>query len=250
MSEVEPPQWLSPQWPAPSTVRALSTTRRGGCSAGPYAGLNLADHVGDSPQAVAANRRALASAADLPCEPLWLEQVHGPTCIEADGATGRPRADGAVARHRGTVCAVLTADCLPVLLCDRAGTTVAALHAGWRGMAAGIVEAGVAATALAPGRLMAWLGPAIGPRAYEVGEEVRAALSAADPGAFRPSARAGHWHADLCAVARSLLAAAGVTEVYGGGRCTASEPAEFFSYRRDGTCGRMATLIWHEGRGG
>jgi len=245
MSEPHP-HWITPQWPAPASVSALSTTRRGGHSAGPYSELNLADHVGDRSQAVAANRCALGASAGLPGQPLWLEQVHGSRCVDADGATGAPRADGAVAHQPGAVCAVLTADCLPVLLCDRDATTVAALHAGWRGLAAGIIETGVAATGVPPGRLLAWLGPAIGARRYEVGEEVHAALCAVEPRAFTPAPRAGQWYADLYALARARLAGAGVTAVYGGGHCTASEPHEFFSYRRDGVCGRMATLIWLE----
>lgn len=182
----------------------------------------------------------------LPTEPLWLDQVHGTRVVRADSAETRPRADGSCAYQPGWVCAVLTADCLPVLLASKDGTSVAALHAGWRGLAAGILEEGVACMDSSPDQLVAWLGPAIGPQAFEVGDDVRQAFfesgSAAD-GSFRPNDR-GRWLVDLYALARGCLAAAGVAEIYGGDRCTYSEAETFFSYRRDGTCGRMASLIW------
>lgn len=239
------PRWITPDWPAPAGVRALTSLRAGGVSRGAYAGLNLALHVGDDPERVRENRDRLARAAGVPVEPCWLEQVHGAGVIDA--ADWRPgvRADAAVARDPGRVCAVLTADCLPVLLCARDGGAVAAIHAGWRGLAAGVIEAAVRALGDSG---IAWLGPAIGPQAFEVGEEVRAVFLAADAdaaAAFRPSP-AGRWLADLYRLARRRLRAAGVTEVYGGGECTHRDAARFYSYRRDGVTGRMASLIWRE----
>jgi YfiH family protein len=243
-----PPQdgWIRPGWPAPAKVRAVSTTRLGGTSRGPYAAFNLADHVGDVPGAVASNRSLLMQRLALPAEPSWLQQVHGRAVVPAQ-PNGAPReADASFSLGPGAVCAVLTADCLPVLLCDRDGARVAAAHAGWRGLAAGVLEAAVEALQVPGARLMAWLGPAIGPRNFEVGDEVRAVFLAHDSAAapaFRPSP-AGRWLADLYILARQRLAETGVTEVYGGGLCTFSDQRRFYSYRRDGTTGRMATLIW------
>lgn len=249
MSGASPGFWISADWPAPVQVRAGCTTRVGGASAAPWDSLNLGAHVGDAPDAVRENRARLQQGLALPAVPAWLNQVHGTTVV--DGAAGEtaaegPGADGAFAAQPGVVCAVLTADCLPVLLCDRAGTRVAAAHAGWRGLAAGVLEAALQALGGDPGQVMAWLGPAIGPAAYEVGDEVREAFvdgDARNAPAFVP-ARPGHWYADLYALARLRLRAAGVQAVYGGTRCTFSEPARFFSYRRDGVTGRMASLIW------
>ena len=245
-------QWIQPDWPAPANVRALQTTRAGGVSAGPYASLNLGDHVGDDPAAVAQNRALLR--AELPGEPLWLKQVHGDGVADADRALGVPDADAAMARQPGKVCAVMTADCLPVLLCDRAGTVVAAAHAGWRGLAGGVVEAAVRAMQVAPQELLAWLGPAIGPTAFEVGEEVRQAFMAHDPQAakaFTPALSTRDsalgtqkWLADIFLLARQRLALLGVTQVYGGGLCTYRDAARFYSYRRDQATGRMVTLVW------
>ncbi len=242
---------LTPAWPAPFRVRALSTCRGGGCSRPPYDSLNLACHVGDDPAAVVVNRQRLRHLAGLPAQPLWLQQVHGTVLVDAAQAAAGVSADGAFARDPGVVCAVLTADCLPLLLCDRHGYSVAALHCGWRGLAAGIVEQALATLAVAGDEFLAWLGPAIGPAAFVVGEEVRQAFVAHDPAAaaaFVPGV-AGRWHADLYALARQRLAACGVHRVYGGGRCTWHEEREFFSYRRDGPTGRMATLIWMEEEG-
>ncbi len=239
------PDLLLPDWPAPPGVRAVMTLRTGGVSGGPYASLNLGDHVGDEPEAVAENRRLLREALALPAEPLWLEQVHGTGVARFDGPD-RPQADAAVALAPGQVCAVMVADCLPVLLADRHGACVAAAHAGWRGLAAGVLEATVAAMPADPSQLVAWLGPAIGPDAFEVGPEVRAAFIAADAAAadaFRPGT-GDRWLADVYQLARQRLARAGVTEVHGGGLCTVSDPARFFSYRRDGVTGRMAALVW------
>jgi polyphenol oxidase len=244
--------WIEPDWPAPPGVRCGCTTRLGGVSRGPYASLNLADHVGDDPQCVERNRALLREHLSLPSDPLWLRQVHG--CEVARGGADRSgcEADASVATGPGLVCAVLTADCLPLLLCDRAGTRVGAVHAGWRGLAAGVVEAAVASMAIAPADLLAWLGPAIGPDAFEVGDEVRAAFLAYDPGAaaaFRPSS-SGRWLADIDLVARRRLLALGVGQVWGGGYCTLTDTERFFSYRRDGATGRMASLIWLQPGGG
>ncbi|HEY5790046.1 MAG TPA: peptidoglycan editing factor PgeF, partial [Gammaproteobacteria bacterium] len=215
-------------------------------SGGPFAGLNLGDHVGDAAAAVAANRALLAAALAGAGPLLWLEQVHGTRVVHADDWQPGCRADAAWSDRPGSACVVLTADCLPVLFCDRAGTRVAAAHAGWRGLAGGVLEATLQALGVAPADLLAWLGPAIGPAAYEVGAEVRAAFVDADPGAAGAfvATRPGHWHADLYALARRRLARAGVAALHGGGLCTHSEPARFYSYRRDGSTGRMATLAW------
>ena len=238
---------IVPEWPAPSRVRAASSTRTGGTSAGPWRTLNLADHVADDPEAVVRNRARLRDELALPQEPRWLVQRHGARVVEADAGEDGAPADGITARASGIVCAVLAADCMPVLLCDRDATMVAALHAGWRGIVAGIVEAGVRAAGVSPSRLLAWLGPAIGPERYEVGPEVRDAVLAGDPGAggaFRPVGPPDRWRADLERIVRRRLARCGVGAVHGGGTCTASDPGRFFSYRRDGVTGRMATLIW------
>jgi polyphenol oxidase len=239
--------WLRPDWPAPAHVRALVTTREGGVSRDAYASLNLGAHVGDDPAAVAENRRRLVEAAALPAEPIWLSQVHGlgVAKLAADSKPGI-EADAAMTDSPGVVCAVLTADCLPVLFCDRLGTRVATAHAGWRGLAGGILEASVEAMDTPPEDLHAWLGPAIGPAAFEVGDEVREAFVARHPAAntaFIPSP-AGRWLADLYTLARLRLAACGVRSVHGGGECTFTDAQRFYSYRRDGDTGRMASLVW------
>ena len=241
--------WIVPDWPAPPGVSALVTTRVGGASRGPYAEGNLAAHVVDDPVAVAANRarldRQLAGAGPV----LWLEQVHGTVVVAADDWTPGTVADAAWSDRPGPVCAVLTADCLPVLFCAHNGSRVAAAHAGWRGLAAGVLEATVAALGVPPGSLLAWLGPAIGAHAYEIDTAVRDAFVGADPGAATAfvATRPGHWRADLYALARRRLARVGVDAVYGGGLCTASDSARFYSYRRDGVTGRMASLVWRHG---
>ncbi|MGB5581545.1 MAG: peptidoglycan editing factor PgeF [Woeseia sp.] len=240
--------WLSADWPVPPTVRAGSTLRRGGVSSGPYTSLNLGAHVGDDPEAVAENRRRLKSVCFLPSEPQWLLQVHGVNVVELPSKEATPRADAAFTKNTGVVCAVLTADCLPVTFARRNGSAVAVAHAGWRGLCGGVLEA----TALALGKpadLVAWMGPAISRIAFEVGPEVRQAFVDHDASADSCFARnvAGRWQADLYALARQRLAAIGLTEVYGGGRCTFTEEEHFFSYRRDGECGRMATFVWREG---
>ncbi len=240
-----PEDWIVPDWPAPACVHAVTTTRQGGVSQGVYSSMNPADHVGDDPEAVATNRARLQQVLALPARPAWLQQVHGITVVDAGVMTGTPQADAAYTCRAGVVCTVLTADCLPLLLCDKEGECVAAVHAGWRGLAAGVIEEAVRALARPGAALLAWLGPAISPAAYQVGDEVRDTFMAHDPraaAAFRPAA--GGWHADLYQLARERLAACGVTQVYGGGHCSYAEAGRFFSYRRDGACGRMASLIW------
>ena len=237
---------IIPDWPAPKNVRTLQTTRAGGISSAPYDRLNLGDHVGDAPLAVARNRMLLNTL--LPSEPVWLQQVHGAIVANADSASCLPQADACVARHRDAVCVVMTADCLPVLMCDTQGSVVGAVHAGWKGLAAGVIESTVQAMDAAPQALMAWLGPAISQDAFEVGDEVRAAFIAALPEsatAFIPGL-SGKWYADIYALARLRLNALGILQVYGGGHCTYGESDNFFSYRRDGVTGRMGTFIWLE----
>jgi hypothetical protein len=240
-------KFITPIWPAPSQVKAYTTTRHGGYSKPPYDGFNLADHVGDNAEAVAANRAALVEALSLPSEPVWLKQVHGIQIVTANSDNGNCTADAAFATAPGQVCVVMTADCLPVLFCDRAGTRVAAAHAGWRGLASGVLEATLQRLELSAEGVLVWLGPAIGPQAFEVGHEVRAAFMDFLPQAaqaFRPS-REGRWLADLYLLARQRLAHQGVTAVYGGDFCTYTEK-RFYSYRRDKVTGRMASLIWLE----
>lgn len=235
--------WLTPEWPAPPGVRAASTLRTGGLSQGPFARLNLGDHVGDEAEAVHANRQRVVAGLGLPSEPVWLRQVHGARVVDAAAAAGL-EADGTFTSERGRVCAVMTADCLPVLLCSLDGDCVAAVHGGWRSLAAGILEAAVGA--MGTTRVMAWLGPAIGPAAFEVGSEVRDVFvgrDAALAAAFRAVAH-DKWLADIYAIARRQLLTLGVDACYGGDHCTHSDPDRFYSYRRDGVTGRMATLIW------
>ena len=231
---------FAPAWPAPPRVRAWVSERAGGASGGPYATLNLATHVGDAPERVAENRALLRAAAALPAEPVWLEQVHGATVLDLDRDALAP-ADGAV-----TARAVLTADCLPVIFADSSGSRVGIAHAGWRGLLNGVLPAAVRALRTRPSDIVAWLGPAISASAYEVGAEVRDAYVGRDPSAescFTPNPR-GRWQADLYALARASLAAAGVSAVHGGEFCTFGEDERFFSHRREAPCGRIATLVW------
>ena len=239
-----PADWIEPDWPAPRRVKALVTTRSGGVSHGPYASLNLGIRVGDDAQAVSENRARVRAA--LPSEPKWLRQVHGIEVVQAERAAVEATADAAFTRQAGVVCAVQIADCLPVLLCDREGASVAAAHAGWRGLSAGVLENTVAALGCAPEELIAWLGPAIGPRKFEVGADVFETFTVADPATTRAFAplRQGKWLADLYALARRRLSRAGVTAVFGGGLCTVSDPARFFSHRRDRVSGRQGAFIW------
>jgi len=235
---------ITPDWPAPPNVRALQTTRVGGGSLAPYDSFNLGLHVGDDPVRVNRNRQLLAQL--MPSEPVWLEQVHGTAVANADMASCLPQADASIARQRGSVCVVMTADCLPVLLCDKQGSVVGAAHAGWKGLSAGVIEATVQTMDVLAQELMAWLGPAISQQAFEVGDEVRAEFVDADPqaaAAFVPGTE-GKWFADIYALARLRLTALGITEIYGGSDCTYGERDRFFSYRRDGVTGRMGTFIW------
>jgi len=239
--------FIHPDWPAPPGVRALVTTRQGGVSRAPWHSFNLGDHVGDDPGAVAANRALLRR--ELPAEPVWLKQVHGTRCVDAATAAPGVEADASFTRRRGVVCAVLTADCLPVLFCDDRASVVGIAHAGWRGLAAGVIESTVAAMGEPGEALMAWLGPAIGRRAFEVGGEVRDQFIAHDAqaeSAFQPAAN-GKWLCDIYQLARQRLQALGVRRVTSADfSCTVGDAEKFFSYRRDGVTGRMASLIWLE----
>lgn len=240
---------LVPDWPAPPNVRACVTTRLlEGRSLAPFDRFNLGARCGDAAQAVAANREALATLLDLPASPRWLRQVHGVAVHEAQSTPGgeaEPEADAACTRAAGVVLAVLTADCLPVLFCSDDGGTIAAAHAGWRGLAAGVLEATLARMAVAPAHVIAWLGPAIGAVSYEVGDEVRAAFVTQDAAAAAhfSANRAGHWWCDLAGLARHRLAAIGVRGIHGGGVDTRTDP-RFYSFRRDPVTGRFASLIW------
>ena len=241
------PEWIEPDWAGPPGVRAAFTLRTGGVSTPPFDAFNCASHVGDAPAAVARNRALLRERLGLPGEPAWLEQVHGRRAVVLGAGDGSLEpADAAVTAVAGRVCVIQVADCLPVLLAARDGSAVGAAHAGWRGLAAGVLESALRALGVAPGEVLAWLGPAIGPRHYEVGAEVRAAFTGPDPAAaaaFTANAR-GRWQCDLYALARQRLAALGVARVSGGQWCTYADSARFFSFRRDGRCGRMAALIW------
>lgn len=239
---------IVPDWPVPARVHAISTLRRGGVSAAPYDTFNLGADVGDEVDAVAENRKRLREQLGLDAEPFWLKQVHGARVVRAGESQERPQADAAIATEPDRICAIQTADCMPVLFARTDGTRVAAAHAGWRGLAAGVLEATIAALDTPPRQLAAWLGPAIGPDHFEVGAEVRDAFVRIDPAAvtaFRANAR-GRWMCDLYRLAHQHLNRAGVDAIFGGGRCTYAERTEFFSYRRDGRCGRMASLIWIE----
>lgn len=238
---------IQPRWPAPANVQALQTIRQGGVSLAPYANLNLALHVNDDEACVRHNRQVLRTA--LPSEPVWLNQVHGVTVLDAALCQGVPDADASFSRQANVVCVTMTADCLPVLLCDRAGTVVSAVHAGWRGLCDGVIEAAVAKMAVAPSQILAWLGPAIGPNAFEVGHEVQAQFMQHDGQAalaFKP--HADKWLANLYVLAQQRLNALGISQIYGGGIdqafCTYSDAQRFFSYRREAVTGRMASLIW------
>ena len=242
------PGWITPSWPAPPGVRTVTTTRSGGESRASYASLNLGIGTGDIPATVARNRARVLSALGIEHEPCWLDQMHGSLVVRAGRYDCAPRADASVGDAGSPPCAVLTADCLPVVLCDTTGTRVGIAHAGWRGLASGVIASCIALMER-PGReLLAWLGPAIGPESYEVGPEVREACLAAAPGAqlaFVPSPSGmGRWLADLYAIATRQLESLGVERIYGGGFCTYRDKSRFFSHRRDGTTGRFATLAW------
>lgn len=252
--------WIDADWPAPPRVRALTTTRHGlGVSQSPFDHLNLGLRNGDDVESAKENRRLLERALDLPSSPRWLRQVHGLDVVRFDDAPvdmvvgdSERQADAAVTSTPGVVLAILTADCLPVVVAARDGSEVAAAHAGWRGLAGGVLEATIASMQASPGDCIAWLGPAAGPQSYEIGEEVRDAFIAGDRAADRRvesafvATRPGHWRVDLYALARQRLADAGVREVHGGTHCTIRESSSFFSHRRDQRSGRMATLAWIE----
>jgi YfiH family protein len=237
---------MTPDWPAPRHVRALQTTRQGGISTDLYNTFNLGLHVGDDPVRVIHNRMILNSV--MPSKPVWLDQVHGTIVANADLARCRAQADACIARQRGSVCVVMTADCLPVLLCDTQGGVVGAVHAGWKGLAAGVIEATVGAMNVVPQDLMAWLGPAISQQAFEVGDDVRDTFVSTHSQAASAfvSGQHGKWLADIYALARLRLNALGVTKIYGGDNCTFSEEDKYFSYRRNSVTGRMGTFIWLE----
>lgn len=249
------PGWLVPDWPAPPNVQALCTTRDGGVSAGRYASLNLGDHVGDAPADVAANRARLGQALGG-ARPVFLQQVHGTGVASFEGAAADAppegtAADAATTTRAGVACTIMVADCLPVLFADAAGRRVAAAHAGWRGLAQGVLERTVACFEAPPAEIVAWLGPCIGPAAFEVGAEVKAAFEAHAPEAaacFVPGAAPGKWLADLPALARQRLGALGIGAVHGNDGsaawCTVANPSRFFSHRRDGVSGRFAALVW------
>ncbi|WP_160154498.1 peptidoglycan editing factor PgeF [Microbulbifer sp. ALW1] len=248
--------YLTPDWPAPANVRAFSTLRGDGHSQGDYRAFNLADHVGDAAETVAANRDKLRRELALPGDPQWLEQIHSDKAVEAQGDGKVRTADASFTAEKNTVCAVLTADCLPLLVCSRDGSEVAAIHAGWRGLTGGVIRETIRAMATAPKDLLVWLGPAIGPQAFECGVDVLEAAfessmseshGSAIAKCFVPHAKKPlHFLADIYGLGRAELAELGVTEIYGGDRCTVSEEQDFFSYRRDGNTGRMASLIWFE----
>lgn len=240
------PEFIYPDWLAPQNVRALTTTRVGGYSAAPFDSFNLSLRSGDNVEHVKRNRALLIESANLPTEPVWLRQVHGNRVIDAADNEPYSEADGSYTKQPRVVCAVLTADCCPVFLCDRQGTRVAVLHGGWRGIARGLIEQGVARMGVSAADLLAWLGPAIGPSSFEVGDDVYDAftsqnLEAATAFKRRDNSR---WLADIYALVRQRLQALGVTEVSGANHCTVLERQRFFSYRRDRVCGHMASLIW------
>ncbi len=250
MSAAGQPMVIIPEWPAPARVRCAFTLRSGGVSVSPYDSLNVGAHVGDAAEAVGENRRRVREYLQLPADPVWLQQVHGTDVVDLDVLTGDawPHADAAVTRMSGRVCAIQVADCMPVLFAARDGSALGAAHAGWRGLAGGVLERTFCALGLPAGDLIAWLGPAISQPHFEVGDDVRTAFVSADAGAaaaFVTNMR-GRWQCDLYALARRRLAALGVRDVFGGGWCTYADPARFFSFRRDGQCGRMAALIWLE----
>ena len=241
---------IIPNWPAPKNVYALQTTRDGGASHAPFNSLNFGSHVNDNPQHVAQNRQLLNQF--LPNEPVWLNQIHGINVVDAADTDCLPDADASYTSRKNVVCVTMTADCLPILLCDQAGTAVASIHAGWRSLCDGVIETTVKQMPVESNQLMAWLGPAIGPNAFEVGTEVRTQFIAKDAQAELAFKKHGEnqeqdkWLADIYKIATQRLNNLGITQIYGGGECTYTDKEKFFSFRRDGQTGRMATLIWLE----
>ena len=250
MSRSDILDWISPDWPAPAGVRAVMTTRSGGVSQAPFDQLNLGDHVDDDPDAVLENRAIVRNELQLPDEPLWLTQVHGTTVVTVGRAAQATIADAAVARGVGKVCAIMTADCLPVLFCDKDGSVVAGAHAGWRGLEAGVLESTIQAMGSKPQDILVWMGAAIGPQHFEVGDEVREAFVKSQVQAERAfkAHGAGKWLADLYCLARLRLEQSGIARdnIYGGTQCTYAQAEQFYSYRRESRTGRMAALIWLE----
>jgi len=254
MANAEPITLITPNWPAPHNVKALQTTRAGGVSVAPYASLNLGTHVQDNPIAVAKNRQLLSPY--LPSEPVWVNQVHGTDVIDAATSTCLQNADASFTTKPNVVCVTMTADCLPVLLCDKKGTVVAAVHAGWRGLCDGVIEAAVQKMQVPPDEVLVWLGPAIGPNAFEVGGDVRDQFIAKDNQASQAfkllasSTSGDKWLGNLYLIAQQRLNRIGVSAIYGAGVnedfCTYTDQARFFSFRRDNTTGRMASMIWLE----
>ena len=243
------PNFIQPDWPVPKQVKAFVTNRRGGVSQSPYASFNLAEHVEDDPEAVKTNRAILQQSLQLPAEPVWLEQVHSSRVIDAGQSQLSLKADASFTSQQEVICVVMTADCLPVLICNRRGTKVAAAHAGWRGLEAGVIEKTIEAMQEDADDLLVWLGPAIGPDAFEVGDEVKRAFEQHDADAskaFKPS-NSGRWLADIYELAKQRLEKININHVYGAGFCTFTDKKQFYSYRRDGKTGRMASLIWIAG---
>ncbi len=238
--------WITPDWPAPDNIHAITTTRNGGFSDPPYDSMNISSYVGDDIDTVEKNRQLLQTSLDLPQKPKWLEQVHGTLAVDAADIKGNIKADACYSTQKNTICTIQTADCLPVLLCDKAGTIVAAIHAGWRGLADGVIEETIKTMNCPTSTLMAWLGPAIGPDAFKAGEDVRNAFILHDPQAKTAFTRQDDnlWLVDIYELAKQRLANSGVDTCYGGEFCTYSDEKRFYSFRRDQTTGRMATLIW------
>jgi YfiH family protein len=239
--------FITPNWPAPANVKALQTTRVGGVSVVPYASLNLGDHVNDDGNTVAHNRQLLSPY--LPSEPVWVNQVHGIEVIDAANSGCLENADASFTTKNNVVCVTMTADCLPVLLCDTHGTVVAAVHAGWRGLCDGVIESAIGKMPVQASHILAWLGPAIGPNAFEVGDDVREQFIQKDSqaaSAFKP--QGDKWLCDMYSIAKQRLNNMGVTKIYGGSInedfCTYTDEARFFSFRRNNVTGRMASLIW------
>lgn len=239
--------WIKPDWPLPSHVHAAMTLRSGGISTGGYASLNPANHVNDNPKHVQANRQTIKHMLQLPAEPVWLQQVHGVQVVKADQAHGLPEADASFSDQPSTVCVVLTADCLPILFCGDNGAVIAAAHAGWRGLQGGVIEQTLLAMRCSD--ISIWLGPAIGPDNFEVGDDVRDAFVTDNSKAAKAfkAQDPGKWLADIYQLAKLQLNELGVEQIYGGGYCTVADEQRFYSYRRDGAAtGRMASLIWRD----
>ncbi len=238
--------WLVPDWPAPANIHAATTLRTGGVSLGAFSSLNPAAHVSDDNERVRQNRQIIRAMLNLPAEPIWLEQIHSNRAVKAVKTASLGQADASYTNESGVVCAVMTADCLPLLICSTDGAQIAAIHAGWRGLLAGVITNTV--VAMQQQDFLVWLGPAIGPDCFEVGPEVREDFlekSASFNDAFKRQGN-GKWLADIYQLARIELAVLGIINVYGGTHCTFTEHERFYSYRRESQTGRMATLIWRE----